>query len=48
MSFFLPYLGVENETLRDKLGEVNEKWLNESKSRIKLSYDARISLFWKE
>ncbi len=33
------YLGVENEALRRKLGEVEEKWLSESKSRIKLSYD---------
>ncbi len=31
--------GVENEALRGKLGEVDEKWLNESKNRIKLSYD---------
>ncbi|SRR6266487_460857 len=32
-------LGIENEALRDKLGEVDEKWLSESKIRIKLSYD---------
>ena len=32
-------LGVENEALRDKIGEVDEKWLGESKNRIKLSYD---------
>jgi hypothetical protein len=32
-------LGVENEALRDKIGEVDEKWLNESKNRIKLSYN---------
>ncbi len=31
--------GVENEALRGKLGEVDEKWLSESKTRIKLSYD---------
>jgi hypothetical protein len=31
-------LGVENEALRDKI-EVDEKWLNESKNRIKLSYN---------
>ena len=30
-------LGVENEALRDKLGEVDEKWLSESKNIIKLS-----------
>jgi hypothetical protein len=30
---------VENEALRRKLGEVDEKWLDESKNRIKLSYD---------
>jgi hypothetical protein len=29
-------LGVENEALRGKLGEVDEKWLSESKNRIKL------------
>ena len=29
-------LGVENEALRGKLGEVDKKWLNESKNRIKL------------
>ncbi len=27
-------LGVENEALRGKLGEVDEKWLSESKTRI--------------
>ncbi len=32
-------LGVENEALRDKIAEVDEKWLSESKNRIKLSYD---------
>lgn len=32
-------LGIENEALRDKLGDVDEKWLGESKNRIKLSYD---------
>jgi len=32
-------LGVENEALRGKLGEVDGKWLNESKNRIKLTYD---------
>jgi hypothetical protein len=32
-------LGVENEALRDKIGEVDEKWLSESKNRIKLSYN---------
>jgi hypothetical protein len=32
-------LGIENEALRGKLGEVDEKWLSESKNRIKLSYD---------
>jgi hypothetical protein len=25
-------LGVENEALRDELGEVDEKWLHESKN----------------
>jgi hypothetical protein len=25
-------LGVENESLRDKIGEVDEKWLSESKN----------------
>jgi hypothetical protein len=28
-------LGVEDEALRGKLGEVHEKWLSESKNRIK-------------
>ncbi len=32
-------LGVENEALRGKFGEAVEKWLGESKNRIKLSYD---------
>jgi hypothetical protein len=32
-------LGVENEALRGKLGEVDEKWSGESKNRIKVSYD---------
>jgi len=32
-------LGVDNQALRGKLGEVNEKWLNKSKIRIKLTYD---------
>ena len=32
-------LGIENEALRGKLGEVDEKWLGESKNRIKLTYD---------
>jgi len=32
-------LCIENEALRGKLGQVDEKWLNESKNRIKLSYD---------
>ena len=32
-------LGVENEALMDKMEEVDEKWLGESKNRIKLSYD---------
>jgi len=31
-------LGVENEALRGKLGQVHEKWLSESKNK-KLSYD---------
>ncbi len=35
-----------NQALRGKLGEVNEKWLNKSKNRIKLTYDdARKSRF---
>jgi hypothetical protein len=35
-------LGVENEALRGKLGQVDEKRLTESKNRIKLTYnDAR-------
>jgi hypothetical protein len=32
-------LGIENEALRDKMGEVDEKWLNDSKNRIKLNYN---------
>jgi hypothetical protein len=32
-------LGVENNALRGKLGVVDEKWLNDSKDRIKLTYD---------
>jgi hypothetical protein len=32
-------LGVENEALMGKLGEVDEKLFWESKNRIKLSYD---------
>lgn len=32
-------LGVENQTLRDRVGEVDENWLNESKTRLKLTYD---------
>jgi hypothetical protein len=32
-------LGVENEALRGKIGEVDEKSLGETKSRIKLFYD---------
>ena len=32
-------LGIENETLRDKIGEVDEKWLNESKNKLKLTYN---------
>ena len=39
-------LGVENEVLRDKIGEVDEKWLSESKNRIKLAYnDAKKNKF---
>ena len=39
-------LGVENETLRGKLGEIDEKWLDESKNRIKWSHnDARKNKF---
>ncbi len=30
---------LENEVLKDKLCEVNEKWLSKFKKRIKLSYD---------
>jgi hypothetical protein len=32
-------LGVENESLGGKFGEVDEKWLGESKSRIKRSHN---------
>ncbi len=32
-------LGVENEASRDKIGEIDKKWLSESKNTIKLSYD---------
>ena len=32
-------LGIENETLREKLGDVDEKWLTETKQRNKLSYN---------
>ncbi len=44
------YLGVENEQLRGRLGKVDEKWLGESKNRIKLSYDdvRKNSLFYKQ
>jgi hypothetical protein len=38
-------LGVENEALRDKIGEVDEKWLSESKNRIKLSYNEKKNKF---
>ncbi len=39
-------LGIENEALRRKLGEVDEKWLSKSKNRIKVSYnDARKNKF---
>jgi hypothetical protein len=43
-------LGVENEQLRGRLGKVDEKWLGESKNRIKLSYDdvRKNSLFYKQ
>ncbi len=34
-------LGVENEALRDELGEVDEKWLHESKNN-------KIILWWRE
>jgi hypothetical protein len=33
------YLEVENEALRRKIGEIDEKWLSEFKDRIKLSFD---------
>ncbi len=32
-------LGIENEALRDELGKVDEKGLDESRNRIKLSCD---------
>jgi hypothetical protein len=32
------FFKILNEALRDKLGEVHQKWLGESKNRIKLSY----------
>ena len=32
-------LDIEVEALRNQLGEVNENWLNESKSETKLKYD---------
>jgi hypothetical protein len=32
-------LGVENQALRDKIGDIDVKWLNESKNRIKVTYD---------
>ena len=39
-------LGVENEALRDKIRVIDEKWLSESKNRIKLSYnDAKKNKF---
>ncbi len=39
-------LRAENEALTGKLGDVDEKWLGESKNRIKLSYDdVRKNLF---
>ena len=33
------YLGVENEALRGKIGQVDKKLLIESKNRIKLPYN---------
>ena len=39
-------LGVENEALRNKIRQFDEKWLSESKNRIKLSYnDAKKNKF---
>jgi hypothetical protein len=38
-------LEVENEALRGKLWQVHQKWLGESKNRIKLSYDVRKNRF---
>jgi len=32
-------LGMENKVLRDKLGDINEKWLIESKNKKLLDYD---------
>jgi hypothetical protein len=32
-------LGVKNEALREKIGEADEIWLNDSKYRIKLTYN---------
>src|SRR5271156_703746 len=32
-------LGIENETLREKLGDVDEKWLTEEIQRIKISHN---------
>jgi hypothetical protein len=31
-------LDIENKTLRDRIGEVDEKWLHESKEKMKLSF----------
>ncbi len=33
-------LVIENEVLRDKFGDVNEKWLSESKNKKLLDYDS--------
>jgi hypothetical protein len=32
-------LCVRNETLREKLGDIDEKWLSEAKQRNKLFYN---------
>ena len=32
-------LSIENEALKGKLGEVDEKWLSDSKDKKKLFYD---------
>ena len=32
-------LDIENKTLRDKMGEVDEKWLQESKEKMKLTFN---------